>query len=106
MQNGGPQNAEMEDLMAGPAEVEFAWCASLWAPDHVDHGTLDVDVATKGVDEARVGRDVRVHEGEHDKHGRRGDTQDYIHNASNFLVLGLIELRDQSHYEAAKAGNS
>lgn len=69
VEQGGPKDGEMEDLVTGSAEIKLPRCTPLRTPDYVYDSSLYVDVATHGISESGERRDVLIHEGEHDKHG-------------------------------------
>lgn len=96
----------MENLVTSPAEIKLPWRTALWAANHVDDCSLNVDVASQGVNPARVRRDVFVHERKHDEHDAAGEAKDDVHDAAHLPELSLVELRHQGHEEAANASDS
>ena len=106
VEQGGGQHAEMEYLMAGSAEVKPARGAPLRALDNVYDGSLDVDVATEGVDKGRVRRYVLLHKREHEEHRRRRQAQDDVHYSADRCVLWLVEPGHQGYNEASQTGQA
>ena len=106
MQEGCAKDAKVEYLVASSTEVKLARWTPLGAPDHVNDGSLDVDIAADGVHRTRVRSDVGVHEREHYEHRPCWKAKYDVHDSPYFLVLRLVKLRNQSHDEARKAAQT
>ena len=103
MQYGCTQYGEVEYLVTRSTEVKLAWGTPFRATNHVNNCTLNVDIASEGVDPGRVARYVLFHKVEHEKHETTRESQDDIHYTSHFPELRLIKFGHKSDTETANA---
>ena len=99
MEDRCSKDSEVKYLMTGSTEVELAGSTSFGAPDHVDYGPLDIDVASQVKHPNRNGCDVLFHELEHNVHRGCRYTKDDVHSASHLTISGFIELRNKGDNE-------
>ena len=103
MEQGCSQNAEVEDLVTGSAEIEASRRTPFWNFHDEDDCTLDVDVSAKRDHPGVMRSDIFIHELEHNEHARRREAKQNEHDTTHRYVLCLIKLWHQCDDEAGEA---